>query len=60
MPMGPIRLYDVVGLDVAAHAGKTMIEAFPDRVLDAPLTRSDGGCRPLGRKIGTRILQLRE
>ncbi len=32
MPMGPITLYDTVGMDVAVHAGKVMQEAFPDRV----------------------------
>ncbi len=32
MPMGPITLYDVVGLDVAQHAGGVMQRAFPDRV----------------------------
>ena len=33
--MGPITLYDVVGLDVAVHAGRMMAEAFPDRVVPA-------------------------
>jgi 3-hydroxyacyl-CoA dehydrogenase len=37
MPMGPFTLYDVVGLDVAVHAGRTMVEAFPDRVVAAPI-----------------------
>src|SRR3972149_2650641 len=37
MPMGPITLYDVVGLDVAVHAGRTMLEAFPNRVVPAPI-----------------------
>ncbi len=32
MPMGPITLYDVVGLDTALYAGRVMSEAFPDRV----------------------------
>ncbi|MEQ8839274.1 MAG: 3-hydroxyacyl-CoA dehydrogenase NAD-binding domain-containing protein, partial [Lacipirellulaceae bacterium] len=32
MPMGPIELYDTVGLDVAIHAGGVMHAAFPDRV----------------------------
>ena len=40
MPMGPLQLYDVVGLDVAAYAGKTMVAAFPDRVLKSPLWKS--------------------
>ena len=33
MPMGPFTLYDVVGIDVAVHAGRTMAAAFPDRVV---------------------------
>lgn len=37
MPMGPFTLYDVVGVDVAVHAGRTMAEAFPDRVVPAPI-----------------------
>ena len=32
MPMGPITLYDVVGLDTAFYAGRVMCEAFPDRM----------------------------
>ncbi|MEX2578542.1 MAG: 3-hydroxyacyl-CoA dehydrogenase NAD-binding domain-containing protein [Verrucomicrobiales bacterium] len=31
MPMGPLRLLDEVGLDVAAHVTATMREAFGDR-----------------------------
>ena len=31
MPMGPITLYDVVGLDTAVYAGKVLCDAFPDR-----------------------------
>lgn len=31
MPMGPIRLLDEVGLDVASHVAKTMSDAFGDR-----------------------------
>ena len=40
MPMGPITLYDVVGLDTAVHAGRMMAEAFPDRVVPAPICRA--------------------
>ena len=32
MPMGPLRLLDEVGLDVADKAGKVLTAAFPDRV----------------------------
>lgn len=35
MPMGPVRLLDEVGLDVAVHVGKTMIEGYGKR-MEAP------------------------
>jgi 3-hydroxyacyl-CoA dehydrogenase / enoyl-CoA hydratase / 3-hydroxybutyryl-CoA epimerase len=52
MAVGPITLYDEVGLDVATKAGKIMAEAFgdqiePNRVLEALV--EDGR---LGRKNG--------
>jgi 3-hydroxyacyl-CoA dehydrogenase/enoyl-CoA hydratase/3-hydroxybutyryl-CoA epimerase/3-hydroxyacyl-CoA dehydrogenase/enoyl-CoA hydratase/3-hydroxybutyryl-CoA epimerase/enoyl-CoA isomerase len=37
MPMGPLALYDVVGLDTAFFAGRVMYEAFPDRILLSPV-----------------------
>ncbi len=52
MPMGPIQLYDVVGLDVAAYAGKTMTAAFPDRVLQSPLVEDLVAAGRLGQKAG--------
>lgn len=32
MPMGPLRLLDEVGLDVALHVAKTLSQAFPNRM----------------------------
>jgi 3-hydroxyacyl-CoA dehydrogenase/enoyl-CoA hydratase/3-hydroxybutyryl-CoA epimerase len=32
MPMGPLRLLDEVGLDVALHVARTLAAAFPDRM----------------------------
>jgi 3-hydroxyacyl-CoA dehydrogenase len=52
MPMGPITLYDVVGLDVAVHAGRTMLEAFPDRVVPAPILQMLVDQGRLGQKAG--------
>lgn len=52
MPMGPMRLLDEIGLDVAAHVGLTMTEAFPERLPKSEtLNRliSDG---KLGKKSG--------
>lgn len=52
MPMGPITLYDVVGLDVAVHAGRTLAEAFPDRVVGAPIIDALFKAGRLGQKAG--------
>lgn len=53
MPMGPINLYDVVGLDVAVHAGQTMLEAFPDRVIASPIVQDLVAAGRLGQKSGS-------
>ena len=50
--MGPITLYDVVGLDVAVHAGRTMLEAFPDRVVPAEILQKLFDRGRLGQKVG--------
>ncbi|MBL9183364.1 MAG: enoyl-CoA hydratase/isomerase family protein [Verrucomicrobiaceae bacterium] len=52
MPMGPMRLLDEIGLDVASHVAKTLAEAFPDRfpksdVLDKMVAEGH-----LGKKSG--------
>lgn len=52
MPMGPITLYDVVGLDVAVHAGRTMLAAFPDRVVPAEILQKLFDHGRLGQKVG--------
>ncbi len=41
-PMGPAYLLDVVGMDIALHAGEVMAEGFPDRMGDM-----SGGVIPL-------------
>jgi 3-hydroxyacyl-CoA dehydrogenase/enoyl-CoA hydratase/3-hydroxybutyryl-CoA epimerase len=51
-PVGPLELLDEVGIDVAAHAARTMAAAFPDR-----MPQPDGFGRlvekgRLGRKSG--------
>jgi 3-hydroxyacyl-CoA dehydrogenase/enoyl-CoA hydratase/3-hydroxybutyryl-CoA epimerase/3-hydroxyacyl-CoA dehydrogenase/enoyl-CoA hydratase/3-hydroxybutyryl-CoA epimerase/enoyl-CoA isomerase len=52
MPMGPFTLYDVVGMDVAVHAGRTMAEAFPDRVVPAQIVQQLVDLGRLGQKTG--------
>jgi 3-hydroxyacyl-CoA dehydrogenase/enoyl-CoA hydratase/carnithine racemase len=37
MPLGPLELYDMVGLDTAVYAGRVMWEAFPQRVRPLPI-----------------------
>ena len=50
MPMGPITLYDVVGLDTAYYAGQVMHEAFPDRIVESPLLGAMVKAGRLGQK----------
>jgi 3-hydroxyacyl-CoA dehydrogenase/enoyl-CoA hydratase/3-hydroxybutyryl-CoA epimerase/3-hydroxyacyl-CoA dehydrogenase/enoyl-CoA hydratase/3-hydroxybutyryl-CoA epimerase/enoyl-CoA isomerase len=37
MPMGPLILTDLVGLDTAVYAGKVVAKAYPDRVVTSPI-----------------------
>ena len=52
MPMGPCRLLDEIGLDVAGHARETMEEAFGERMSAPPVVDdlAEGGA--LGKKNG--------
>lgn len=52
MPMGPIALYDMVGLDTSVYAGRVMWEAFPDRVLASPVLPAMLKAGRLGAKNG--------
>jgi len=52
MPLGPIALYDLVGLDTATYAGMTMYQAFPDRVVASPLVPAMVKQGRLGQKSG--------
>lgn len=52
MPMGPILLHDVVGLDTAAFAGNVIHEAYPDRALPIPLLTEMVQAGRLGQKSG--------
>lgn len=53
MPMGPLRLLDEVGLDVAAHVAATMAEAFGDRFLVPDVLTRLVAEGHLGRKSGS-------
>ena len=52
MPMGPIELYDMVGIDTAFYAGRTMWEAFPDRIIASPILPAMVKSGRLGQKSG--------
>jgi len=52
MPMGPLTLYDLVGLDTAMYAGLVMYQAFPQRVVSSPLVPAMVKLGRLGQKSG--------
>jgi 3-hydroxyacyl-CoA dehydrogenase/enoyl-CoA hydratase/3-hydroxybutyryl-CoA epimerase len=49
-PLGPFALIDEVGIDVGAHVGQTMLEAFGDRVDPAPIVEKLVQAGRKGRK----------
>src|SRR5690606_34874272 len=57
MPMGPLRLLDEVGLDVARHAGAVMNEAFGERLALPPTMAALAKTDLLGRKGGRGFYQ---
>lgn len=57
MAMGPIGVFDLVGLDTALYAGKTMWQAFPDRVVLSPILGAMIRNGRLGRKSGAGFYQ---
>jgi 3-hydroxyacyl-CoA dehydrogenase/enoyl-CoA hydratase/3-hydroxybutyryl-CoA epimerase/3-hydroxyacyl-CoA dehydrogenase/enoyl-CoA hydratase/3-hydroxybutyryl-CoA epimerase/enoyl-CoA isomerase len=52
MPIGPLALYDLIGLDTAMYAGRTMWEAFPERIRASPILPAFIKRERLGRKNG--------
>ena len=52
MPMGPMRLLDEVGLDVAAHVGEYVGPIFGDRLPVSPFMERMKDAGWLGRKAG--------
>ena len=53
MPMGPLRLLDEIGFDVSRHAGRSMYEAFGERLEPAPVLEALEQTKRLGKKGGT-------
>ncbi len=52
MPMGPLRLLDEIGLDVASHVAKTLSDAFPDRFPHTDALDKMVAAGQLGKKNG--------
>jgi 3-hydroxyacyl-CoA dehydrogenase/1,4-dihydroxy-2-naphthoyl-CoA synthase len=52
MPMGPIELYDMIGLDTAFYAGLVLNAAFGDRIEASPVIPALVKAGLLGRKSG--------
>ena len=52
MPMGPIELADVVGLDVAAHVGEIIAQGLKRPAPQLPLLAQLLAAGQLGRKSG--------
>jgi 3-hydroxyacyl-CoA dehydrogenase/enoyl-CoA hydratase/carnithine racemase len=52
MPLGPIELYDLIGLDTAFYAGLVMASAFRDRIDASPAVPALVKSGRLGRKTG--------
>lgn len=52
MPMGPIALQDLVGLDTSFYAGKVLEHAYPDRAIPVPVLGDLVQAGQLGQKSG--------
>ncbi|MFO0940649.1 MAG: 3-hydroxyacyl-CoA dehydrogenase NAD-binding domain-containing protein [Pirellulales bacterium] len=53
MPMGPLELHDMVGMDTALYAGKVMSDAMPDRMISSPILTALVNAGRLGNKSGS-------
>ena len=52
MPMGPCRLLDEIGFDVATKVSAVMHEAFPQRMVPCELFAAMSAAKALGQKTG--------
>lgn len=52
MPMGPFRLLDEIGFDIAMHASNVMSDAFPQRLVQSTLIEELMDAGLLGKKGG--------
>ena len=60
MPMGPIRLLDEVGVDVALHVAQTLAASFSDRMLVPVILGKMVEAGLLGRKCGRGFYRYRK
>ncbi|HTU25100.1 MAG TPA: 3-hydroxyacyl-CoA dehydrogenase NAD-binding domain-containing protein, partial [Pirellulales bacterium] len=60
MPMGPLALYDMVGLDTSVYAGRVLWEAFPDRTGASPILPAMVKAGRLGQKSGRGFFLYRD
>jgi len=52
MPVGPVALHDMVGLDTALFAGAVLLAGYPDRAVNTPLLEQLVKLDRLGKKNG--------
>ena len=57
MPMGPLELYDMIGLDTAFYAGLVLSAAYGDRIEASPLIPALVKSGRLGRKTAAGFYQ---
>lgn len=60
MPMGPYRLFDEIGIDVAHHAGASLAAALGERMTPAPALAALAESGRLGRKGGLGFYRYRD
>jgi 3-hydroxyacyl-CoA dehydrogenase len=58
MPMGPLRLVDEIGIDIATHAGEALFAALGDRMTPSPPLVALGASGRLGKKGGLGIYRF--
>lgn len=58
MPMGPIALHDLVGLDTALYAGQVVSAAYSDRAVEIPILEDLVNAGRLGKKSGSGFRQF--
>jgi len=53
MPVGPIALQDMVGVDVSCFAGEVLVKAYSDRAVPSLILAELVKCGRLGKKTGS-------